>query len=145
MKNKPHRNEGVIKLLIVTSILLLGVIACQSQSLIIHGSIKLDNESTLDMCTITISDDYLETSNTLHMVRSFNQELQYNKQYTITVNKEGYISKSIVINTACDLIESFKYRIEINLEKDESNNKSLCNAGGIFFNMNKNKFDYYLK
>lgn len=72
----------------------------------------------------------------------FTADLEYNHQYKVIFYHEGTQPKYVYINTKAPVEKKVKYVFMVNLKSSEISD--LINAGGIYYDSNKEIFDYYL-
>lgn len=135
-----------LAILLVMSLIFIGVESMNAQILKIQGHITLDKVSSFDRYTVKVLDTEKDSVIAeFKDFKTFSYTIGFNKEYTVVISKEGYKSKSIFFNTTCsDKSQPFKYVFDCNLEKNpDSKDDSVCQAGGVFYNEDKQNFDFY--
>lgn len=132
-----------LQVLLVLVFFFMCVKAMNSQILKIEGHVTLDKISTLDRYTVKVLDMETDSVFEFKSIRLFSHKLEFNKNYTVVISKKGYQSKSIFFNTHCTYDGNFRYIFNCNLDKDDNGGDIVCQAGGVFYNSQKQNFDYY--
>lgn len=141
MKTKTQQNV----LAFVILILLAGLYnKSNAQVLAIKAKVTYEGESTFEKFRVKLlnmqTNDVIEVND----FKTFNLNLAYNQMYVIIVSKEGYQSKSIYVDTKCNITKDTKYNIIVDLKTNEFDKDLPLQAGGIFYDKHKNSFDFYL-
>jgi len=115
-----------------------------AQNLQLKAKIILNGKASLEKIDIKLVRVNNNMITSVSCVSTLNVDLPYNDEYLVVFSKEGYQSKYIVINTMCTLNTLFRYNCIVDLKPKEVLDDVPLQAGGIYFNKNKNEFDYYL-
>lgn len=135
-------NRMVVALFAITAFM----VACcdlTAQTLTIKGNVTLDEVSSLETYTVKVLDLNTETVTEFQASKAFSHNLPFNGIYTVIVSKEGYEPKSIYINTSTDSEECMKFKFDMNLNRERAMDNVVYQAGGLFYNKDKERFDYY--
>jgi hypothetical protein len=139
-------NSLIKAILLYILISLVGII--NAQTLTIKGKVLLNDKATLETFKISIVDlDTIDTHNTktIKINGNFNYKLNYNKNYLIVFQKEGFQSKAVAIDTHCKTNKDFIYKFFVNLIDTEPIILDAQFAGGIYYNKKNEQFSYYLR
>ena len=132
-----------MRIKIITSliaIILTTASIARSQSLRIVGSI-INGKDFLDDVTLIITDTAGTFTNELNLrYCAFDFKLSLNNVFVITFQKNGYITRTVYVNTHCNRVD--KYRFEFDIELPLKKSKTMMFTPKIFYDKKSQSFKY---
>lgn len=140
---KTNTKHIVMAIMLFTTLFCLyETVSAQTKKMTIKVDLLKDGEvsKTNNFVVKIIDEQYVQYEITPKT--GFTADLEYNHQYKVIFYHEGTQPKYVYINTKVPIERKVKYVFMVNLKSSEISD--LINAGGIYYDSNKEIFDYYL-